>query len=194
MKCDNLRGFSLPLVPAAAVPTQRKGKIHGIFLGGGRLCCPPGDPKGTHRDLCLKAWVPAMFLLTKPAKKVNGASLKSARVTLRCLPHLRWRLLYCSQANHMPNTSNPSAHHPSHQRRWWVCAIKESCEEGLQAHCCWSWAAFTASGESLSVNSCHVTEPLDFNSWEQAPLLVPTPPGSVSLSQTPWASVPSNIL
>lgn len=113
MKCDNLCGFSLPLVPAAAVPTQRKGKIHGIFLGGGRLCCPPGDPKETHRDLCLKAWVPAMFLLTKPAKKVNSASLKSARVTLRCLPHLHWRLLYCSQANHMPNTSNCSSSQPS---------------------------------------------------------------------------------
>lgn len=193
MKCDNLCGFSLPLVPAAAAPTQRKGKVYGVFLGGGQLCCPLGEPKGTHQDLCLKDWAPATFLLAKPAKKVNGASLKSARVTLRCPPHLCWGLLYHSQANHMPNTSNPSAHHPNHQWRW-VRAIKEDCEEGLQACFCWSWASFTASGESLLVNTCHLTEALDSNSWEQALLLVLTPPGSMPLSQTLWASIPSNIL
>lgn len=69
MKCDNLCGFSLLLVAAAVAPTQRKEKVHGMFLGGGQLCCPLGEPKGTHQDLCLKAWVPAALLLTKPAKR-----------------------------------------------------------------------------------------------------------------------------
>jgi len=121
LKCDNLRGFSLRLVPAAVVPTQRKAKVHSIFLGGGQLCCPLGEPNETHRDLCLKAWVSAMFLLTKSAKKVNGASLKSARVTLRCLHHLCWGLLYCSQASHMPNTSDLSSHHPKYQVKVGMC-------------------------------------------------------------------------
>lgn len=174
-----------------AYTEKRKGSWH--ILGWRPALLPTGRAKGNPPGSVPQSLGPSNITADKASKKVNGASLKPARVTLRCLPHLCWGLLYWSQANHMPNTSNPSAHHPNHQPRW-VPTIKEDCEEQLQAHFCWSWASFNASGESLLVNTCHVTEALDVNSWEQAPLLVPTPPGSVSLSQTLWASVPSNIL
>lgn len=174
-----------------AYTEKRKGSWH--ILGWRPTLLPTERAKGNHQAICLKAWVPATFLLTKPAKKVNDASLKFASVTLKCLPHLCWGLPYCSQANHTPNTSNPSAHRSRDQWRW-VCAIKEDYDEGLQALFCWSWASFTASEESLLVKTCHIIEALHFNSWKQAPLLVLTPAGSVSLSQTLWASVPSNIL
>lgn len=72
-----------PPVPSAAAPTQWEGKVHRIFLGGGQLCCPLREPKGTLWHLCLQAWAPVIFLLTKSAKKVHGALLISVRVTLR---------------------------------------------------------------------------------------------------------------
>lgn len=74
MKCEYSCGFCLPLVTAAAAPTQRKGKVRGVFLGGGQLCCPPGGPKGTHQDLCLKAYTSAWFLITKPEKRKKKKS------------------------------------------------------------------------------------------------------------------------
>lgn len=198
MKCEYSCGFCLPLVTAAAAPTQRKGKVRGVFLGGGQLCCPPGGPKGTHQDLCLKAYTSAWFLITKPEKRkkkkrVNSASLKPVRITLRSLPCLCWGCSGCSQANHVPNASNPSAHHPEHQWRW-IHATKADCEEGLQVHFCWSWASFTASGGSLLASIYPVTEALDFKFWQQTPRLLLSPPDSVSLSQTLWATASSKIL
>lgn len=86
-----------------AYTEKREGSWH--ILGWRPTLLPTGKAKGNHQHICLKAWVPATFLLTKPAKKVNGAFLKSASVTLRYLPHPCWGLLYRSQANHMSNTS-----------------------------------------------------------------------------------------
>lgn len=45
----------------------------------------------------------------KGKKKVNSASLKPVRITLRSLPCLCWGCSGCSQANHVPNASNPSS-------------------------------------------------------------------------------------
>lgn len=126
-------------------------------------------------------------------KRVNSASLKPVRITLRSLPCLCWGCSGCSQANHVPNASNPSAHHPEHQWRW-IHATKADCEEGLQVHFCWSWASFTASGGSLLASIYPVTEALDFKFWQQTPRLLLSPPDSVSLSQTLWATASSKIL
>lgn len=65
----------------SAYTVRRKGSQN--ILGRRPALLPTGRAKGNPLTSVPQAWAPAIFLLTKPAKKVHGAPLISARVTLR---------------------------------------------------------------------------------------------------------------